>query len=157
MKFLKENHAYSKIPVVMISATTSKKLVLKSIAAGAIEFIDKPLKPTILLQRLKKILKEHELPVVKFDRAKKIKAHSVGEIIKINELGLILQSSLKLTEKTELTIESHFLKGLGASPCQTKVSSPAKVPQPGTYRNEVAFRGMDEKTARKIRNIKIIT
>ena len=155
INFLKSKPAFSKIPVIMISATVSKKLVLRSIAAGAIEFMGKPLKPTILLQRLKKILKQHELPVLKFETPKKVQGKSIGEIIKINELGLILQSSIKLTQKVPLRIESKFLKNLGASPCTTHTSGPAKVLNPGVYRNEVAFKGMDEKTAQKIRNIKI--
>lgn len=155
INYLKDQAAFSKIPIVMISATVSKKLVLRSITAGALEFMGKPLKPAVLLQRLKKILKQHELPVLKLEQPKKIMAKSVGEIIKINEFNLILQSSIKIKVDTEVTIESKFLKNLGASPCKTTTTSPAKVPNPGVYRSEVSFKGMDEKTARNIRNIKI--
>ncbi len=154
IKFLKSHSAYSRIPVFMISATVSKKLVISSIAAGANEFIGKPLKPNTLLQRIKKILKQHELPILKFKENPKVSARSIGELIKINEMGLILQSSIKFTGKSSLFIKSDFLKVLGASPCRTNTAAPAVVANPGVYRNEVLFQGMDEKTARNIRNIK---
>jgi hypothetical protein len=108
----------------------------------------------MLLQRIKKILKDFEYPMVKLDKGNDVEATSVGDIIRINEMGCILQSSIKLAKGVKLNIKSEFLKSMGASPCLTEIQSEAIVANPGVYRNEVKFKGMDEQTAKKIRNIK---
>lgn len=157
MAQLRQIHGFSHIPVILMSANTSKKLVVASVAKGASEFMGKPLKAPILLQRLKKLLQDFELNPVQFNEEQgvEVDATLIGDLIRINEMGLILQSSIKFARETSLFIESDYLKALGASPCETKTAGPAKVANPGVYRNEVHFRGMDEKTAQKIRNIKI--
>ncbi|MCR9205429.1 MAG: hypothetical protein NXH75_12675, partial [Halobacteriovoraceae bacterium] len=137
-----------------MSATINKKLVIQALAAGATEFIGKPLQSAMLLQRIKKILKDFEYPMVKLDKGNDVEATSVGDIIRINEMGCILQSSIKLAKGVKLNVKSDFLKSMGASPCLTEIQSEAIVANPGVYRNEVKFKGMDEQTAKKIRNIK---
>lgn len=146
--------AFKQTPIVMMSATQTKKLIMRSIEAGANEFMAKPLQPHLLLQRIKKLLKDYELPILNLPLGHKVRAKSVGELIKINEMGVILQSTIKLAKPARLEVESDFLKSLGASPCLTEISTEAVVANPGIYRNEVRFRGMDEKTAKKIRNIR---
>lgn len=150
---------YSHIPVIMMSANTSKKLVVAAVAQGATEFMGKTIKAPILLGRIKKLLQDFELTPITFTKESgantKIKGKALGDLIRINEMGLILQSSIKFTTDCPLSIESEYLKKLGACPCPTSTAGPAKVPNPGVYRNEIHFRGMDEKTAQKIRNIKV--
>lgn len=155
MAKLRKIHGFSHIPVILMSANTSKKLVVASVANGASEFMGKPIKAPVLLQRVKKLMQDFELSPVTFEKGVKVEAKFIGDLIRINEMGLILQSSVKFARETSLYIESDYLKSLGASPCETKTAGPAKVANPGIYRNEVHFRGMDEKTAQKIRNIKI--
>ncbi len=155
MSQLKGAQGYANIPVIMVSATTTKKLVVASVAKGAVEFMGKPLKAPVLLQKLKKILQDYELGSVTFDSPQTVKASIHGDLIRINEMGVILQSSVKFARETSLVINSEYLKKMGASPCSTETAGPAKVANPGVYRNEVHFRGMDEKTAQRIRNIKV--
>lgn len=155
--FLRKSNAFKNIPLIMISANADKKVVLQAFIIGANEFMAKPLNPSILLQTIKKHLKLHELPVIKFEEnSPVVEGKSIGEIIKINELGYVLQSSVKLAPKSKIITESKFLNTIGAGPCGTYTHELASVARPGTYRNEVKFRGMDEKTAKKIRNIKIM-
>lgn len=154
IQFMKKVPAFRNIPIIMMSATINKKLIIKSIEAGATEFIAKPLQAPMLIQRLKKILKDFALPIIHLGENNLAQATSVGDIIKINELGFFLQSSIKLAKGAKLQVKSDFLKTMGASPCLTETQTEAIVANPGVYRNEVRFRGMDEKTARKIRNIK---
>jgi DNA-binding NtrC family response regulator len=154
LNFLKTSSVYSKIPLVLMTASKSKKLLLKALSNGAQDIVYKPIMPQTLLQKLKKVLKGREFPHVNFENPEKVKATFLGEIIKINELGLILQSSIKFKGETPLSIESAFLKRLGAHHCQTKTTTEAKVANPGVYRNEVMLRGMDEATAQTIRKQK---
>lgn len=154
IQFMKSLPAYRHTPIIMMSATISKKLVLKAISAGATEFIGKPLQPAMLIQRIKKVLKSFEYPMVQLSQGNEVNVTSVGDIIRINELGFILQSTIKLAKGVKLQVKSDFLKSMGASPCLTEIQTEAVVANPGIYRNEVRFKGMDEKTAKKIRGIK---
>ena len=154
IQFLKQSAAYSKIPLIIMSASKSKKVILGALSNGAQELVYKPIMPQTLLQKLKKVLKSTELPEIVFSDQAPIKGTFLGEIIKINELGLVLQSSVKFNGETPLDISSSFLERLGANHCQTTTTSEAKVANPGVYRNEVLLRGMDEKTAQNIRKQK---
>jgi len=154
MSFINQSSAYSKIPLILMTATKNKKIVLGALSDGAQEFVYKPIMPQTLLQKLKKIFKTHELSGVTFKDPKRVKATFLGEIIKINELALILQSSVKFKGNTPVVLNSSFLERLGADHCQTKTTTEARVANPGVYRNEVLLRGMDEKTAQNIRKQK---
>ncbi len=157
IEFLRASQSYKNTPLILISAKADKKIVLQGFIIGANEFMAKPINPSILLQTIKKHLKLHELPIIKYEQERPIvRGKSIGDIIKINELGMVLQSSVKLFPKVKIDIESPFLNKIGAGPCNTFTHDLATVPKPGTYRNEIKFRGMDEKTAKKIRNIKQI-
>lgn len=158
IEFLRNSNHYKNIPIVMISANANKKIVLQAFIVGANEFLAKPLNPALLLQTIKKHLKLNELPVIKFEpeEAPAIQGTSIGDIIKINELGMVLQSSVKLSDKHKLIVQSKYLESIGAGVCGTYTHNIPTVAKPGTYRNEVKFRGMDEKTAKRIRNIKIM-
>lgn len=154
IKFLKDSNIYSKIPLVVMTSSKNKKAVLGALSSGAQELVHKPITPQTLLQKLKKVLKSTELPELILSEPKPVEATFLGEIIKINELGLLLQSSIKFTGSTEISIKSEFLKRLGADHCQTTTNNEAKVANPGVYRNEVLLRGMDEQTAQNIRKQK---
>jgi len=130
MSFINQSSAYSKIPLILMTATKNKKIVLGALSDGAQEFVYKPIMPQTLLQKLKKIFKTHELS------------------------GVTFQSSVKFKGNTPVVLNSSFLERLGADHCQTKTTTEARVANPGVYRNEVLLRGMDEKTAQNIRKQK---
>ncbi|MCF6238840.1 MAG: response regulator, partial [Candidatus Marinimicrobia bacterium] len=56
-KFIKEDERYRNIPVVMLTALSSKEERIKSIASGAEDFISKPFDRTELLTRIQMLLK----------------------------------------------------------------------------------------------------
>jgi len=60
-KLIKEDDRYQHIPVVMVTALSSKEERIKSIAAGAEDFISKPFDRTELLTRIRMLLKMKEL------------------------------------------------------------------------------------------------
>ncbi len=154
-KKLRSESKYDKIPIIMISSSSDKKVVMTCISAGANEFIAKPLTSNKLIQRVKKLLKQSELPEVIYDIEQSVRVKTYGELIKINETACILQSSTKIPKDEQITVHSDFLDELGANPCRL-VSLKTKVANPGLYRTELSFQGIDEKTATKIRQIKIV-
>lgn len=58
---IKDNKQYRRIPVVMITALTSKEDRIKSIEAGAEDFISKPFDSTEVLARIRMLLKFKDL------------------------------------------------------------------------------------------------
>jgi|GEM_PF-1146283 len=157
LNYLKSVNSMRLIPVVMMSSTVNKKLVLQALSSGALEFIGKPLKAATIVQKVKKILKQHELPTIIFKESPKVLAKCIAETIKINEMNVLLQSSVKFDTKTPLKIDSAFFNNLGANNCRFNTEGEPFVANPGVYRTKVNFKGMNENTARKIRNIKVQT
>ena len=57
VKKLKQNEATSKIPIIMLTALTYAETVSQAMEAGAIDYIDKPFEPKVLLEKVRKVLK----------------------------------------------------------------------------------------------------
>lgn len=153
-KFLAQGQ-YSQTPVIMMSALDSKKLNEQCLALGAVDFLNKPLQPNLLLQRIKKYLKDYELPEITFKKdAPVISVHVPIECLKINEISMIIQSGIKIAAGLKLDIDSKFLKDTGLEGCQFFSVGESKVANPGIYNTEVLIKGLDEKTAKKIRQMR---
>lgn len=151
---IKQNPVLNSIPVIMMSGNVKKKVVYESIALGAKDFMPKPLIPNVLLQKIKKTLKEHELPTYKFKNKEAATAEIHGELIKISEVGCILESTVKLSGPVEILLDSKYLKSLGLNTEEMKIFGEGILSSPGHYSVELTFLGINEKTAQKIRQIK---
>jgi len=51
---LKQSQEFAAIPVIMLTGHTSRDIVIRSLAAGAADFLAKPLTPNILLTKIRK-------------------------------------------------------------------------------------------------------
>ena len=155
LAFIKENAQYSHIPTFVMTAKPSKEFILFMAENGIDHIISKPVQSPKLLIKIKKTLKEFELPQIT-DLQEKVTIQTIGDIIKINEVELLLQSSSKLPAHTKLNINSPFLDSFNLSTCQYEVLDDSKVANPGIYRTRVSIKGMTEESTRKIRQIKVI-
>ncbi|MBT3586535.1 MAG: response regulator, partial [Halobacteriovoraceae bacterium] len=159
VKQLKQTQKYKDIPIMMMSSTMTKQVLLKSIELGASDNIAKPIQNKVLIQKIRKILKDNQLPSVDMTKLKDkntttdLKCH--GDLIRINEVSCILKSPIKFKENKHPVLESNFLDFLGASKCKVRSVRTSAVAEPGEYNTELTFLGMDEKTSTKIRKIKI--
>ncbi len=154
---LKKDPNYKEIPTFLISSSPSKNLVTLATQLGAEEFITKPLQVNILLQKVKKSLKFHELPTINFSIPQKIQCQTEAEIMQMGEAALRVKGPVKYSENIELKIESSFLDKLGCQACRYKTNPSHRVVGPGEYINEIRIKGVKEETARKIRLIKATT
>ena len=60
MEHLKKNPATAKIPVILITAEFEEESREKGISLGAVDFINKPFEPQVLLKRIEAVWKEEE-------------------------------------------------------------------------------------------------
>ena len=60
MEHLKKNPATAKIPVILITAVFEEESREKGISLGAVDFINKPFEPQVLLNRIEAVWKEEE-------------------------------------------------------------------------------------------------
>jgi two-component system, chemotaxis family, chemotaxis protein CheY len=60
---LHRSGAYSRIPLVMLSGMTDKKIIEKCLAAGASDYLQKPFDPPQLIEMITKVLKKIEIYV----------------------------------------------------------------------------------------------
>ena len=60
MEHLKKNPATAKIPVILITAEFEEESREKGISLGAVDFINKPFEPQVLLNRIEAVWKEEE-------------------------------------------------------------------------------------------------
>jgi CheY-like chemotaxis protein len=154
---LKKDEFLRKIPIFLISATESKKLIATATAVGASDFIKKPIQTAIFLQKIKKALKIHELPELTLKEPLKVKCQSMADIIQISESSLKIKGPIKYSDDTVLNIDSPYLQSLGCHTCKYKTNDRNKVLDAGIYINEVEIKGIKEESAKKIRMIKTTT
>lgn len=143
-------------PIIMMSAKNDKKTTLSCMAKGAVDFLSKPLSSNLILQRVKKILKDFELPTLYFDENINVKAQTFADLLKLNEISCVIRSGVKLKGKTHLEYESKYLKIMGVDKCPLYTKEDGKVSDPGVYDNECFFRGVPESSALKIRKLKVV-
>lgn len=60
MEHLKKNPATAQIPVILITAEYEEESREKGIAMGAVDIINKPFEPQVLLERIEAVWKEEE-------------------------------------------------------------------------------------------------
>jgi DNA-binding NtrC family response regulator len=149
LNHLKKHDKFYKIPVLIMSSNTSQKAIDKSLELGASYFVEKPIEANKLIQTVKRGLKEYTLPTINFENGESIQVQSIGNMIKINEISCILQSSVKIPQEQYIKIKNTMLEEIGAGQCRTKTVKDSTVATPGIYNTEFLFQGMDDVTAQK--------
>ncbi|MFC1742427.1 response regulator [Candidatus Riflebacteria bacterium] len=56
IKQLKENEKYSNIPIVILTTEGKKDMIMKGLSLGANSFLQKPIKPDLMLKEVAKLL-----------------------------------------------------------------------------------------------------
>ncbi len=142
------------IPVIVLSGLKDKISVQKAISLGAADYILKPFRATLLLQKIRKALKLSSfLKRTIDDPALSVATLSVPtEIIRMNETGCQIDCAVKISPNENIQLTSDLLKSLQIEQIQMK--STEQEPQfgaSGRYICEINFIGMDPELVRKIR------
>ena len=144
------------VPLIVVSGVRDKQAIFQAISLGVADFVAKPFEAHLLVQKIKKALKDRQFPVVVIEDEKKseVTLKVQGRIIMANENGFLLEAPLKIAEETRLDISCSLLRELA---CETAVfqrtSLQARGSEGGQYLNEVAIVGMSPATAARIKKV----
>lgn len=143
-----------KIPIVILSGKTDKSSVVQAVALGAADYVLKPFRAPLLLQKIRKALELASFLSRKFVETERPKASFsiAAEVVKFSEGGCQIEASVKLGAEEEVSLSGELLRRLGVQDMRMRVvGHHGLLSGPGRYLNEVAFVGMDEQGAKRIR------
>lgn len=145
-----------RIKIIMISSSTSKKIIEFSQKVGSSSYLVKPINNNILLTTLKKLIPEMDLPeirVIDKPNNETFMSKIFGQIIKISEVALILRSKVKFNDRTKILIKGNFLKKIEIDRAQFILKDQSIDVSPGVYDTKIYIAGLKEEDLKKIRKL----
>lgn len=147
--------AWVDLPMIVLSGHNDRESIAHAISLGASDYILKPLRATVLLQKARKCLKATSFQCRTFGAGERPRATATFsvEILKASEAGLTVESPVKFGPDETVSLEGELLESLGCRDFMTRTtrnSEPAA--SRGRYRCELNFVGIGEALARAIRN-----
>ncbi len=144
----------SQIPVIIISGDTQRATVLKAMMKGADDYITKPIKSAVLLQKFKKFLKETVLPVFEVNpdvHEADIEISFPGHIKKLSEVSCIIEVPAKLQAEKGVKLKAELIDKLGGSDLHFKTTGGSLYSDNKLFRSEILFVGISDRVSAKIR------
>ena len=154
MDYRKESTEIKNIPVLVLSGLNDKASVSRAISLGATDYLLKPLRTTSLVQKAKKLMKVAAVLNHRFAMGQRPKVQLTlpAGILSANEVGLKIQSPVKLAPEAQIKLESTVLETLECKDVILKTTrKPSKFLELGIYSNEVNFVGVGEEFGKNIR------
>ena len=155
LAFLKASPVMKDVPVMVLSGLNDQNSVVKAISLGAKDFIVKPIRASLLLQKVRKALFVKSFHRVYFpiDRRPVATLLSKVDIVKISEMGVHIETAIKLAGESNIKLQAEILDQLGCSKLMTRTTKDdGKFLQRGRFLQEVNFIGIGEVLAKSIRN-----
>ena len=107
-RYIKGKESYQDVPIIMVTSNTDIKNLESAFAAGAIDYITKPLNRTEMLARVRSALKlKHEM-----SRRKAREFELLGVTQKLQEANLVLQELSSIDGLTEISNRRKFDESL---------------------------------------------
>lgn len=105
---LKADKDFSKIPAVVLSATSDKDAVYKAISLGARDYIVKPLNTSYFIGKIRRVLKDHEF--LKFDFVNGgipiVNVSVPGNLLSRGDIGIRVESGVCFDSIKSLRLRS---------------------------------------------------
>jgi DNA-binding response OmpR family regulator len=156
-EFLSARKAHAEwrdVPTIVLSGNRDRTSIVKSISLGATDYLLKPFRATLLLQKVRKALRLATFQTYTFPDGARPAAHvSVpAEVSRLSEVGFRIDSSAKLEPDELLRIECEQLATLGVEQAMIKTSTrPAQYNGDGRYCNTAMFTGVGEEFTKELR------
>lgn len=158
LKFLQAKaqiEALQRIPCIVISGEGRKEFVHQAINLGALDYIMKPVQVTILLRKIKKIIRQ-QFDALQFffppEQAPQLQVRTVGKIKALNEVRVHIESAVLFRSDVRVKLESELLNELGlANFSFSSISSRSHIIEGGSFLNQLSINGASESVARAIR------
>ncbi|MBF0207329.1 MAG: response regulator [Oligoflexia bacterium] len=157
--FIEQKNANPKIaniPIVVCSAHSLKKNVLKVTQLGASGFIAKPIKQSLLIQKIRQVLRSKEVESYIFRDSDNtvINIKTKSDLVKINENFCVLTSGVKFNEPIKIQIESNLFKKFDINCNAIESIGPSRILNPGEYETTFTMLGISDKSAQNIRTLR---
>ena len=152
----KKDPVLLEIPVLILSGKNDRQSISKAIALGASDYMLKPFRAPLLLQKTRKTLRLVSFLVKKLKPDAHIPATLSlnGDIVGIHEGGCQLEASVKLGSGDRVKLVGRFIEDLGLHDVPTTVMPiPPTYANQGLYLNHIGFVGMNEERAKKVRKL----
>lgn len=143
----------SNAPIVVASSLQDKDSIFKAISLGAVDYVVKPLVAQVLLRKVRKHLKDVEFQSYEFNDPKPMLTVSThGQITKLSQTHFFLDSPIKISSKSRLSLTGKGVDELGLSKCAF-VSDPIPFVRgvSGLYSGKIHAVGMDQAILTKMR------
>jgi CheY-like chemotaxis protein len=155
--FLSARKAHSEwreIPTVVLSGTRDKTAVVKAFELGATDYLVKPFRAGMLLQKVSKALSLSGLPKVQFSEGSRPLAQISlpAGVSFLSEAGFALDSSVKFEPDQVLRVDCDLLRNYGVGEAMIKTSTrPATYSGPSRYEQRALFTGVGEEFTKELR------
>jgi CheY-like chemotaxis protein len=149
----KTNQKLLEIPTIVLSGLKDRVSVTDAIALGAVDYLLKPIRSVLLVQKVRKHLKSRSFSIFHFDKEMYPAELSLSvDIMKINESGLQIESPIKLATEETVSLSGEILTQLGCENVMTRTAiSAGEYSGQKRYLNDINFIGIDEMVAKSIR------
>ena len=143
--------------LIILSSRSEKKIIHKTLAEGAMDYIIKPPKRNELINTIKKFLKEQREFSKELSGLEEIRttAHIEGELVAIGETNIIIKSPVKIANENEVIIHGKTLQEIGLNDNQFISIKRYDHKFPSSKYTGLTFRGAKNETIKKIRSMVI--
>lgn len=142
------------IPTLVLSGLKDKGSVQRAVSLGADDYILKPFRATLVLQKVRKVLRLGSFQTRKVvPGAGAIAVFSIPtEIARMNETGCVVECPVKFGPDEGVMIQSDLLKelGLGEAKMRTRKMK-GQYLEAGQYSTEINFVALERDVANRIR------
>ncbi|MCO4754568.1 MAG: response regulator [Bacteriovoracaceae bacterium] len=157
-KFLKikqKKPSLSNIPVVICSSENKREAIEKVVSLGSDGYVLKPIKQTLLIQKLKQALKGRTKLAYKF-RGKRptVCVEAKCSVIGLSETVSVIRSNIKFAKGQELSISAELFNELNVRAEKLKAVKDGRPSLTGQYDTPFSMTGLNEEEMDKIRTAK---
>lgn len=145
------------IPVMVVSAVTDRESIYSAIASGAADYLIKPFSTSILIQKVRKALKDTEYKVYRFpkDQRPVVQFSVPAQIFKVGETSFLLETSVKIGPNCPIEVQSETFKRAELGPCVFRSAAGESLKSTsGQYVQKIHVSGLSETLTKKLLKIK---
>lgn len=141
------------IPTIVLSALKDKASVQNALSMGADDYILKPFRATLVLQKVRKALRLgsfYKKQIVSGVASRAVFSIA-GEVLRMNEVGCAVECPVKFSPEEGIALKGALIDhmDLGSLKMRTDLEVP-KFLGPGRYSTEINFAGIDRDLATAI-------
>ena len=155
IKTIRQLPKIAKLPIILLTGKREREDVEKGIAAGANDYVVKPVDPELLLAKIVNLLVSTPKETTQFAEAPtqyKAEWESSTSIVAVSELGFVLQSNVSPIPGSLMKINSSIFSDIGISTVKLRIVAceEVKTPEPH-FRVQTNFVGLSEKELTPLR------